>query len=362
MRKNIFIVSVSSFYGGGEVFLARLLSLLCDFYNLKIISPTLDELDKTVCTLGSMLLSPSDKKGLWFRLSLIYWFWQRRGEIKKENIIIILNGRGAAYFTPFILALLFVKPIVIAHTELSMRTFDLKELLFGFSLKFSKLVIAVSDSLAMQHKRRWPKLNIVGIPNWIDNINDDHIQKSIDRKFSKKGVQLAVVGRWVLEKGVLDIINVCADAKQNELHIYGDGPLRKDIELIASNNRWLHIHGYVENISLVLSKHDILISASYSESFSFSVAEGVCSGLLCVVTNIPAHVELLGESYPKELFFSPGNLSELKKSIDYAKSILCENDGIVARDAVFSAIHRIKERNSVERARKLYIDSLSFPG
>ena len=362
MKKNIYIISLSPFYGGGEVFQVRLLSLLRDSYRALVISPPIYELDKAINELGSMFLSPSDQKGFIFRLSLLYWLWRHRHKIKKEKITVILNGRGAAYFAPFAMVFLFIKPIVISHTELSMRRFDLKELLFGFSLKFSKRVIAVSDSLALQHKRRWPKLNVVAIPNWIDDINDDHIQKSTDRKFSKEGIQLAVVGRLVLEKGVLDIINVCADTKQNELHIYGDGPIRKDIDLVASNNSWLHMHGYVENISLALSKHHILISASYSESFSFSVAEGICSGLLCIVTNIPAHVELLGASYPKELFFSPGNLSELKKSIDYAKFILCENDGVVARDAISLAIHRIKERNGVEKARKLYIDSLSFSG
>jgi len=110
----------------------------------------------------------------------------------------------------------------------------------------------------------------------------------------------------------------------------------------------------VDDVEPRLQCHALLVSASYSESFSYSVAEGIHAGLVCVISDIPAHRELLGPEYPETLYFLPGSAEGLGKALDAANQMLRELDGQQAQQIVQRAHERMKTRNSPEEARNAY--------
>jgi len=169
-------------------------------------------------------------------------------------------------------------------------------------------VIAVSDFTAQQLRARWPKLHVESIPNWIEFHEKPSPTKNIPAFDDSGHLRAILVSRLVPEKGVNNLIEACSINSKISLDVYGDGPLINELKSIASipHNSWLHIHGFSNNVHKDIRKHVLLVCPSHSESFSLAVAEAISEGLLCVVSNISAHRELLGQDYPDELFLNPG--------------------------------------------------------
>ncbi len=151
----------------------------------------------------------------------------------------------------------------------------------------------------------------------------------------------------------------CRGTDGVELHIYGEGPMAARLRGMGGSNPSVHFHGHVEGVSHQLPKNAVLVSASHSESFSYSVAEGVQAGLLCVVTDIPAHREMLGSDYPDVFFFPPGDPAALRRSLQAARRLMLETDGGEARSVMARVQARIAARNSSELARQRYLTILS---
>jgi len=83
--------------------------------------------------------------------------------------------------------------------------------------------------------------------------------------------------------------------------------LQQFVELVGKQNR--------ENISLRLSSSDIYVSASRFETFSLSPLEAMASGLPVVLSEHPAHKELIEKSNAGKIF-SYNNPSELCLNIE----------------------------------------------
>ena len=189
------------------------------------------------------------------------------------------------------------------------------------------------------------------IPNWIDGAL--YKDSPVSQGASAAPADIAVVGRLAENKGILDILAACSDVAGPDVHFYGVGPLQKTVEEMAASVPNLKTHGHVEALWQQLASHAILLSASYSESFSYSVAEGIHAGLLCVVSDIPAHRELLGPDYPDTLYFSPGDQDGLRAALAAAHNYLAREDGGVA-DIIGLAKARMRHRNGPDQARKDY--------
>jgi glycosyltransferase involved in cell wall biosynthesis len=236
-----------------------------------------------------------------------------------------------------------------------MRSGDLKESLYGMAARYARCVVAVSDSVAMQHHQRWPDLAVESIPNWIDLRESAPAEASHNFPSADKPLLIAVVARLAQGKGVEDVVAACRDEDGIELHIYGDGPMRDQLRNMGSQFAWLHFHGHVDHLSRRLPAHSILISGSYSEACSYSLIEGIQAGLLCVLTDIPAHREILGDDYPDALFFPPGDVAALRQGLQAARGFLSRDAGDSARMAVSMALERIATRNSPEAAKPRYL-------
>lgn len=355
MRKSVFVLSMTSFLGGGEIFLIKLASLLHGQVRLIVVSPPVPSLQDRLVRAGADLVELRARGGMALRWQCLRWLWRRRSSIRQGGVPIILNGRGAAYLAPVVRLITRRSPVIISQTALSMRTRDAKEALYGVAARSARCVVAVSDSVAVQHHQRWPRLAVTAIPNWIDlQSGADDASRPVSSCVADM-LHVALVARLASGKGVEDVVAACAEEGGIELHVYGDGPMRDQLWEAGREFAWLHVHGHVDDLPRRLPTHSVLISASHSESFSFSVAEGIQAGLLCVVSDIPAHRELLGESYPDELFFPPGDRTALKRALAAARAQLSSSDGEGARVVVAAAMARLRERNSPELARQRYL-------
>lgn len=359
MSKEVCVLSTGNIFGGAEIFQIKLAALLRDHARLVVVSPFLPALKRGLAESGAEFVGLPAHGWLALRWALLRWLWRQRRVIRARGTYIVLNGRGAAYLAPMVRLLTRGAPVIISQTALSMRPGDPKEALYGMAARFARCVVAVSDSVAAQHRQRWPSLAVQSIPNWIDLQPGSTVASRPVFSRPSDTLHVALVARLAPKKGVEDVVAACAEEGGVELHLYGDGPMRVHLRDVGGEFTWLHFHGHVDDLPRWLPAHSILISGSHSESFSFSVAEGIQAGLLCVVTDIPAHRELLGDGYPDELFFSAGDLAAIKRALQAARARLCRDHGEDARRVVSGALKHITERNSPELARQRYLAVLS---
>lgn len=359
MKNDVYIFNTTKFFGGGELFQIRLAALLRHHIRLVVVSPPVPSLRSGLAESGAGFIELPARSGLALRWAFLRWLWHQRSAIHASRALIVLNGRGAAYLAPFVRLFSGAAPVIIFHTALSMQSVDIKEWLYGQAARFARCVVAVSDSVAAQHNQRWPDLAVMSIPNWIDLCESSLAGASHNFSSVAETLLVVVVARLAEGKGVEDVVAACRDEEGIELHIYGDGPMRDQLHNMSSQSTWLHFCGHVDDLPRRLPTYSILISGSYSESCSYAVAEGIQAGLLCVVTDIPAHKEMLGANYPNELFFPPGDKAALKKALQVARGLLSKDQGDGARRAVSGALGRIATRNSPEAARLRYLAVLS---
>lgn len=362
MSTDVCILSTANVFGGAEVFQIRLAVLLRGHARFVVVSPFLPALKRGLAESGAEFVGLPAHGWLALRWALLHWLWCQRHAIRASGTCMVLNGRGAAYLAPMVRLLTRGAPIIISHTALSIRPGDLKEGLYGIAARFARCVVAVSDSVAAQHHQRWPHLPVKSIPNWINLQPGTPVALRPIVSHTGATLDVALVARLALQKGIEDVVAACAEEGAVELHIYGDGPMRDQLRDMGRAFPWLHFHGHVDDLPRRLPAHSILISGSYSESFSFAVAEGIHAGLLCVVTDIPAHRELLGVGYPDDLFFSAGDLMAMKRALRAARARLYKDHGEGARSVVSGAQAHIAKHNSPEVARQRYLAVLSVEG
>lgn len=352
MKSEIYVFSPPHVFGGAEIFLIRLAGLMAVGLRFVVLSPQSPRLQQGVEDAGARFVELYGGGGLAIRLQFLKWLWHQRSHLRKTRATFVLNGRGAMYFAPLVRLLTGIAPVVICHTELSTQHNDIKEILSGMALKSCRHVIAVSDSVHAQYCQRWAHLPLQAIPNWI---NPAELMRPV-ASMLETGLRLsiAVVGRLAENKGISAIALVCEQMPSVDIHFYGDGPMRDYLDQVALRLPHVTVHGHVTDLAHRLAGHAMLLSASFSESFSYAVAEGINAGLLCIASDIPAHRELLGEEYPQSLYFAPGTVGALTAALETACAMLSDPAAPAAHDAVRRAQARLHLRNGPELARRRY--------
>lgn len=185
-------------------------------------------------------------------------------------------------------------------------------------IKEAKLVITPSQFLQDEIKKITSEGNFEVIPNGID-----------PNKFKpmKKENRILVVARLFPNKGVQDIL----DALNNEelkkqlkktgwkVDIVGEGPYREFLENKSKENQLTSIvtfHGWIDNNSQQMKefygKAKIFISASWFESFGLTLLEAISAGCYPIVSDIPAHKEIVSNT---NNLFNKGDAEKLSQVI-----------------------------------------------
>jgi glycosyltransferase involved in cell wall biosynthesis len=170
-----------------------------------------------------------------------------------------------------------------------------------------------------------------------------------DAQADGKAVTIAFAGILAPHKGVMELVEA-VQSLQGEgldvrLSLAGEGPLREALP----HEPWLTRHGHLspEALSAVYASADIFCLPARNtrklgiligaEQFSYAVAEAMLHGLPCVVTDVGALSEVIGEGAPA----------------------VPENDPQALREALRGFISSPEARRTVgaynrERARRLF--------
>jgi len=136
-------------------------------------------------------------------------------------------------------------------------------------------------------------------------------QKPLNANYDKP-LKVVALGTLRAEKNYELLIAALSKFSPEEitLDIYGSGVKENELNKIIRGNKMPHIHlkGKCEKPALLLKSYDLFISASLFEGFGIAVAEAMAVGLPCLISALPAHREVAGDS---ALYFDPHNASSL---------------------------------------------------
>lgn len=346
-------MSLAENLGGGEIYLKRLTKLLKGNYDITIISTDVGGLLEELAELGAKTVLIKGSTWLHVRRSLLWWIWSARKHLRRKNVVVLYNGTGPAYFAPIFWLFAHIRGVLIAHTPTSLWRGAARQSILFVARRFIAGVVGVSDAVAAEVAELWPSVQVFSIPNWLEDAElDSHVVRGVK---SRAGViRAAVVSRLAPGKGVEDVLAVCADLDSLiHLDVFGDGMLRQ--QLLAQYGHFEHIrfHGMVRDVRQHIAAHDLLITASCIDTFSYSTAEGILQGLLCVVTKSDVFKELLGAHYPESLMFEYGDRQGLKRAIFRACDLL-QGDQSKIGNTIAQSRARIQKRNNAAEAKDKY--------
>lgn len=153
---------------------------------------------------------------------------------------------------------------------------------------------------------------------------------------------------------LIDTLSHASD-KGIELHIFGDGYLRSDLEEKAKEKKSpVKFHGIVKNIHKVLHEYDLFVLPSLWEGFSISVLEAMSARLPMLLSDIPSFRE---QAENVALYF---DLSDQKDFIDKVIYLMKNEEKRI--ELAYLGYRRVQEafnmKKHMELLRMLYHSQL----
>jgi glycosyltransferase involved in cell wall biosynthesis len=146
------------------------------------------------------------------------------------------------------------------------------------------------------------------------------------------------VGRLVPEKNQTALLHafalVAGDYPDTDLWIAGDGPLRADLEALASTLGLVgrvFLMGERRDVPELMRSADLLVLSSRVEGFGLVVAEAMASGALVVATDVGGVAEVMGNH---GFLVPPGDVAALAQGM--AKALCMER----SRASLLAACNR----------------------
>lgn len=156
-----------------------------------------------------------------------------------------------------------------------------------------KSLIVLTDS----DKEKFKKIGFENVVRIYNPICSNY--QVIERKISKK---IVYVGRLDIVKGIdylLEIFKLLIMECDASLEIYGDGSMKKDIELFIERNQYenkINIHGYIENVYEAITGANCLISPSRNEGLPMVFLEAFqCQVPVVAFKSFPGIFEIISD-------------------------------------------------------------------
>lgn len=255
-------------------------------------------------------------------------------------------------------SLLLFKPSVVAIRTLVSRPDGGREWQDKLKIRWlrrARSVIAVSDFI---RRRTWPSATVIGNPYRADIFTaDTDRQRSryfvfLGRLVSDKGADLAIksIHKLLTEGGLPQVTNTDGFV----LTIIGDGPFRKDLELLADHlgiGDRVHFVGMLTGNALVSCLNDhkyILVPSICEEAFGNVVLEGMACGCIPIVSDAGGLPGAVGEA---GLVFSKGDVNSLTTCIRH----LLGNDILEKHLRDVAKIHLANHRPQVVTKKYLEV-------
>lgn len=134
------------------------------------------------------------------------------------------------------------------------------------------------------------------------------------------------------------------------LKIFGEGRMFEDLRDASAN---MSIHAEVSNkeIREHISRARIIVQPALQETFGFPIIEGMASGCICIVSDIPAH----RECFDNVVFFNPNDDEDLAKKIDKA---MRGDYNYLLKDAVEEVYEKYHVNRFIKEIKKIYDEVL----
>lgn len=144
----------------------------------------------------------------------------------------------------------------------------------------------------------WPDQSKNILPFFTASFTESEIEK-LDKDFSPP-YKFLFVGNQVPGKQPIFALNLIEALKEKhinaELHVYGDGPLRVNVENESENKDYIHLHGNqpLEVLKQAYKDSHFVILASKSEGWPKAVAEAMFFGCIPIATGVSCVPWMLG--------------------------------------------------------------------
>ncbi|MBI5207289.1 MAG: glycosyltransferase family 4 protein [Candidatus Firestonebacteria bacterium] len=189
---------------------------------------------------------------------------------------------------------------------------------------FANEIIAITSDISNNIKLSYGKNSVI-IPNGV-NIPCYLETEEVLKKFDiEKGKYILTVGRFVPEKGFIDLIEVFNSSEYNnwKLVIAGNADHEDkyslNLKAEANKNSNIILTGFLtgESLQEIYSHAGLFVLPSYYEGLPIVLLEAMSYGLSCIASNIPANKNI---ELSEDRFFKSGDIKTLeikiKKFID----------------------------------------------
>ncbi|MFS8082940.1 MAG: glycosyltransferase family 4 protein [Ginsengibacter sp.] len=227
---------------------------------------------------------------------------------------------------------------------------------FTFSLRRSIIIgvskIALSEYVSFLKKEPYKKFVLYTF------VNEEKIKPHVDNSVDIRPIRAIAIGALRLQKNYEYLLNKFALLKEQviELDIYGDGPLKMELQKLIEKNRLpVKLKGQVKNINAILPLYDLCISSSLFEGFSLAILEAMAAKVPLLLSNIESFKEQCGET---ALYFDLDKVGDFEE-----KFILLKNDKNLRHHLSEQAYQRVIENYTfsihLKKLRQIYIETLS---
>lgn len=178
----------------------------------------------------------------------------------------------------------------------------------------------------MNHSHRIisPSTYLIALMQGLEGVPSEkivHIPNGIDTAYFKPGIKKPIIlatGRLLERKGFQHLIEAVADEPLPlEIHICGDGPMKKSLQDQAQHSQTpIKFHGWLDNRSeayrILLAEASIFCLVSARENASIALLEALASGCAVITSNVSGCPESVGDA---GICITPGDVQALKAAI-----------------------------------------------
>lgn len=170
--------------------------------------------------------------------------------------------------------------------------------------------------------------------------------------YKKHAVEIVHVGRFCEEKNHRNLIRGFAKAHAKfpeiQLELYGDGPLRNDMEKLVSElqaDNYIHFMGLTNDVYSAMSEADTFILPSTYEGMPMTLIEAMATGLPIITTPVGGIVDMLKDG--SEAIFTGTDSESIADSIS-----MLVNNAELRQSLGQAALGRAKQFSAKAMAEK----------